>query len=214
MAFDIYGNNLRRGYCEVHPNVHEEYPCSLCCSESRRDELKSLSKQPLFYTGTKPLSTLMTLKLETLKEFQDKYPLSHVGGSIGLMLLGINLPRDLSRSDLDITVDESFDEADALKYYDQRSDTTDFDMNIEKKHGTGYYTKIDVRINPEPSFCQVYFNGVKYNVSLLNNILFWKRKYAAKGVQKHIDDLYFIETGKNKLTPIVVNNDSDSDLPF
>ena len=30
MAYDIYGNSLRRGYCEVHPNVHEEYPCTLC----------------------------------------------------------------------------------------------------------------------------------------------------------------------------------------
>lgn len=213
MAFDIYGNNLRRGYCEVHPNVHEEYPCSLCMSESRRKDLsKSVTLQHI--TNISTLPKLMTLKLETLKEFQDKYPLSHVGGSIGLMLLGVKLPRILNKSDIDITVDESFDEAESLKQYDKRSDTTDFDLNIEKKHENGYYTKIDVRINPEPSFCQVYFNGVKYNVSLLNNILFWKRKYAAKGVQKHIDDLYFIETGKNKLTPIVVNNDPDSDLPF
>lgn len=35
MAFDIYGNNLRRGHCEVHPNVHEEYPCALCCAEKQ-----------------------------------------------------------------------------------------------------------------------------------------------------------------------------------
>ena len=33
MSFDIYGNNLRRGHCEVHPNVHEEFPCSLCLRE-------------------------------------------------------------------------------------------------------------------------------------------------------------------------------------
>lgn len=38
MAYDIYGNNLRRGYCEVHPHVHEEYPCSVCLSESRREK--------------------------------------------------------------------------------------------------------------------------------------------------------------------------------
>jgi hypothetical protein len=31
MAFDIYGNRLRQGYCEVHPHVHESYPCSECC---------------------------------------------------------------------------------------------------------------------------------------------------------------------------------------
>lgn len=30
MSFDIYGKNLRRGYCEVHPDVPEEYPCFYC----------------------------------------------------------------------------------------------------------------------------------------------------------------------------------------
>ena len=34
MSWDIYGNQLRRGHCEVHPNVHEEYPCSACMAES------------------------------------------------------------------------------------------------------------------------------------------------------------------------------------
>ena len=33
MSYDIYGNNLRSGYCEVHPQVHESYPCSLCYAE-------------------------------------------------------------------------------------------------------------------------------------------------------------------------------------
>ena len=36
MSFDIYGERLRRGHCEVHPAEHEEYPCSLCISESNR----------------------------------------------------------------------------------------------------------------------------------------------------------------------------------
>jgi len=36
MAFDIYGNHLRRGYCEVHPDVHEEHPCSVCMEEQYR----------------------------------------------------------------------------------------------------------------------------------------------------------------------------------
>ena len=33
MSFDIYGQNLRRGYCEVHPDVPEEYPCLFCRQE-------------------------------------------------------------------------------------------------------------------------------------------------------------------------------------
>lgn len=38
MSFDINGNPLRRGYCEVHPSVHEEYPCSLCIAERRSQQ--------------------------------------------------------------------------------------------------------------------------------------------------------------------------------
>ena len=38
MSFDIYGNNLRRGHCEVHPHVHEEYPCSVCIVEAAQRE--------------------------------------------------------------------------------------------------------------------------------------------------------------------------------
>jgi len=34
MSYDIYGNNLARGHCEVHPWVGEEYPCSLCYEEN------------------------------------------------------------------------------------------------------------------------------------------------------------------------------------
>jgi hypothetical protein len=30
MPYDIYGNSLQRGYCEVHPDIPEEYPCSRC----------------------------------------------------------------------------------------------------------------------------------------------------------------------------------------
>ena len=30
MSFDIYGNYLRPGYCEVHPEMPETYPCSEC----------------------------------------------------------------------------------------------------------------------------------------------------------------------------------------
>ncbi len=33
MAYDIYGNVLRQGYCEVHPDVPEPYPCSECYQE-------------------------------------------------------------------------------------------------------------------------------------------------------------------------------------
>jgi hypothetical protein len=33
MAFDIYGGILRRGHCEVHPEIAEPYPCYICIAE-------------------------------------------------------------------------------------------------------------------------------------------------------------------------------------
>jgi len=33
MSFDIYGNYLRSGYCEVHPDHRGDYPCDLCKEE-------------------------------------------------------------------------------------------------------------------------------------------------------------------------------------
>ncbi|MFQ2854319.1 hypothetical protein ACK3YO_12635 [Aeromonas caviae] len=38
MSWDIYGNPLPRGHCEVHPHVHEEYPCSMCLTEQQRSQ--------------------------------------------------------------------------------------------------------------------------------------------------------------------------------
>lgn len=45
MAWDIYGNNLRRGYCEVHPYVPEEYPCYICMQEIDRENERHYEQQ-------------------------------------------------------------------------------------------------------------------------------------------------------------------------
>lgn len=36
--WDIYGNPLRSGFCEVHPDVRGDYPCALCIQESHESE--------------------------------------------------------------------------------------------------------------------------------------------------------------------------------
>jgi hypothetical protein len=33
---DIYGEPLAGGHCEVHPWVHEEYPCGVCLADNHR----------------------------------------------------------------------------------------------------------------------------------------------------------------------------------
>lgn len=159
----------------------------------------------------------MKYKLNVLKEFQDKYPDSHVGGSVGLYLHGINLQRDISKTDLDITVPDWIDELKET-WKEEPSDASDFDY-VKMHKLKDYYLccKMEVRVCPEPSFTTVEFEGVKYNVSLLNNILFWKKKYARKGVQKHIDDLITIETGvrhPRKVDMQLIKELKNLDLPF
>lgn len=34
MSFDIYGERLSSGHCEVHPWVHAEYPCPVCMADN------------------------------------------------------------------------------------------------------------------------------------------------------------------------------------
>jgi len=45
MAFDIYGGILRPGFCKVHPDVHEEYPCSLCIAEWEEKQERERDRQ-------------------------------------------------------------------------------------------------------------------------------------------------------------------------
>ena len=45
MGYDIYGNNLRSGHCEVHPYVHEEYPCSVCLQESEQEAIDKAQRK-------------------------------------------------------------------------------------------------------------------------------------------------------------------------
>lgn len=112
------------------------------------------------------MNRLIKLKLETLKEFQEKHPTSHVGGSIGLFLRGINLKRDLSKSDLDITIDEYVFEIEKLKDCEKRSDANVFDYAIKKNVDNDWYIKMDIRVCPEPSFDVIDFEGISYNVSM------------------------------------------------
>ena len=43
MSWDIFGNYLKPGYCEVHPDVAEPYPCYYCYQE--RDEEEQAQQQ-------------------------------------------------------------------------------------------------------------------------------------------------------------------------
>ena len=118
---------------------------------------------------------LFDLKLKSLREFQQKYPTSHVGGSIGLFLRGIDLQRDLSNSDLDITIDEYEFDSSVSENVRETSHDGDFDLICKvQPNDSKYHVKIEIRICPEPSYTTVPYEGYLYNVSKLRDILYLK----------------------------------------
>ena len=63
MSWDIYGNPLARGHCEVHPHIHEEYPCSICLSEIRQREQATQQSETEHY---------MQMEIDQLKRERDE----------------------------------------------------------------------------------------------------------------------------------------------
>lgn len=168
---------------------------------------------------------IIQYKLETIRDFQKKYPESHVGGSFGLFLLGYDLKRDFNDSDLDL-ITPSFDKNDHIinvKNGDiqETSESNDFNFNYRRFFGS-YYVKYDICINTEQTYQVIEFEGNSYNVSLFENIMKFKREYADKGVFKHKADIEAIETGVRPTKPNNcgfgddVNPDEfdELDLPF
>jgi galactose-1-phosphate uridylyltransferase len=48
MSYDIYGNHLRPGYCEVHPNHRGIYPCDLCEEEIAENDYYKQQEKDYF----------------------------------------------------------------------------------------------------------------------------------------------------------------------
>jgi hypothetical protein len=169
--------------------------------------------------------SILQFKLETIRDFQKKYPESHVGGSFGLFLLGYDLKRDFNDSDLDL-ITPSFDKNDHTNNgknddIQETSESNDFNYNYRRYFGC-YYVKYDISINTEQTFQVIQYEGNSYNVSLFENIMKYKREYAAKGVFKHTADIAAIETGVRPIKPnncgfgedVNTVDCEDLDLPF
>jgi hypothetical protein len=130
---------------------------------------------------------MLQQKLQLIQRLQQKYPDLHVGGSLGLMLLGFNLNRDMSISDIDLV--KKVDDGRLTKRQSWTYDNArhDFHYRLEQ-NGITY----DIRIDDEQKCTEVVFDGVVYKVSTLETILLYKKIYAEKGVEKHIKDLELI----------------------
>lgn len=51
MSYDVYGGILRKGYCEVHPDMNQTYPCDICLrnANDRYRQSQELKKQESDY---------------------------------------------------------------------------------------------------------------------------------------------------------------------
>jgi hypothetical protein len=151
-------------------------------------------------------------KLRVLREFQEEYPQSHVGGSIGLMLHGIYLGRSLENSDLDMKCPK-FEIGDYLCKGKSSGEDFDFTIFAENdkdyldniKNGTydntelpiNYCLEIDIKLC-NSKFDIIEFDRHSYNVSKLSTIMYHKTKYAKEGYMKHAQDINFVKEFKKK----------------
>lgn len=128
----------------------------------------------------------------------------HLGGSIGLMLHGIDLGRDFFSSDLDITTFSPSGGVFPLKgnidlkkgqlvQTENCQSSTDMD-------GSCYFTdverlnepdsvKVEFKYDKSQDFDVITYEGLSLNVTKPHIILGWKVLFASRGSQKNREDL-------------------------
>jgi hypothetical protein len=89
------------------------------------------------------------------------------------------------------------------------SNRNDFDHVIYFIDSDSNSITIDIRVVREYKSVIITYQDVNYRVQLLEDIMFWKEKYARRKVKKHIDDLETIRTGKR-----AIDVDLYDDLPW
>lgn len=129
-----------------------------------------------------------SMKLDLIKKFQEQYPHTQIGGSVGLFLHGIRLDRfKQTINDFDIIT----------PYYTKFEDFTDIviydNVSDEGRSGNDFTecitingVKADVRIDNTQKYDIIEFERFKYKVSVLEAIWAAKLRYNNK---KHINDL-------------------------
>jgi len=135
-------------------------------------------------------------KLEIVRNLQKEFEGSYLGGSLSLLIRGIDLKRSLDDSDIDLIIQNSDFEKFYLKSWDcvTLGYSFDFDYNIKLKKSNHIY-KMDVVMTKFPKFDVIEYQGHSYRVNDLQTVLDYKKKYASDGNVKHKNDMIAIETG-------------------
>lgn len=149
-------------------------------------------------------------KIELLKSIQTKYPMFHIGGSVGLFLHGVRLKRWYKRENKYSTKNSDFDmvtpyfvlpddeiDGNEVEYLDAKASSNDFDETFIVDN-----TKVDLRIDPKQRYEIIEFDGFKFKVSNLLTILEAKIRYAQqpKGTKHKNDILEMVKGNVTKKT--------------
>lgn len=136
---------------------------------------------------------LKNMKLDTVRLLQEKYPQLILGGSVALFLHGGRLSRFKHSPvhDLDLispyyTLIEDDKESKIRVDYEQEHDYSEECDYNECVYVNGI--PCDIKIDPKQKYEYVTFEGFKYKVSRLVDIMEAKWRYAKQGNSKHIDD--------------------------
>jgi hypothetical protein len=134
------------------------------------------------------------LNIDLLKDIQTKFPMFHVGGSVGLYLHGVRLERWLGKTSSDIDMVSPYfvlpegsvsEDGEEIEYLDAKASANDFDETFLVDG-----VKVDYRIDPKQRYEIIEHNGFKFKVSPILTILEAKMRYALHpSGRKHRDDI-------------------------
>jgi hypothetical protein len=141
-------------------------------------------------------NSIVEEKLEIVRDLQKEFESSYVGGSLSLLVRGIDLKRSLDESDIDLIIQHSDFEKFYMKSWEcvALGNSFDFDYKV-KLEINGNKHKMDVSLTKIPNFDVVEYQEHFYRVNNLQVVLEYKKKYANEGDVKHRNDLITIETG-------------------
>lgn len=128
------------------------------------------------------------MKLDLVKKFQEQYPHTQIGGSVGLFLHGLRLDRfKQTINDFDIITPYY------TKFENLSTGVRIEEMDNEGRSGNDFTEcitingiKADIRIDNTQKYDIIEFEGFKYKVSVLEAIWAAKLRYNNR---KHINDL-------------------------
>lgn len=196
-VFEHYPNRQGNRFCEIQ--ILGAYTDDITGNKSTTTSFRILREISLWELRSLELTAATSameknLNLETVAEIQQRYPMFHVGGSVGLFLHGVRLQRwtkgTSSRSDLDmvspyfVLVEDPEGQDGVVDHLDGKASGNDFDETFLYDG-----VKVDYKIDPKQRYEIIEYRGTKYKVSPLLTILEAKMRYALNGQHKHKNDI-------------------------